>query len=67
MEERNIKIVGKRKAPETPEESFWRAQKLIAQIDLLNPYPRPRGFVAKFKTYEDYAAWRKAQENPRLW
>ena len=67
-----MKIVGRRRLREnlkgiTPEEALRRASILQAQADLLNPYPRPRGFVAKFKTREEYDAWRKAQMNPRLW
>ena len=48
------KTVGKRKRGEGPVECFWRAQALIGQLDLLNPHPRPRGFVQKFRSYEDY-------------
>jgi hypothetical protein len=40
---------------------------LNAEVDRLNPYPKPRGFVAKFRTYEEYHAWRRVQKNPRLW
>ncbi len=43
------------------------AQALIEQLDLLNPHPRPRGFVQKFRSYEDYEKWRSQQDNPRLW
>jgi hypothetical protein len=50
-----------------PEEALRRATILQAQAELLNPYPRPRGFVFKAKTREDYERWRKAQSNPRLW
>ena len=67
-----MKIVGTRPhslSPErlTAEEALRRAAVLQAQADALNPYPKPRGFVFKAKTWEDYAAWRKAQSNPRLW
>ena len=61
------KTVGKRKTAESPEECLRRAHALIQQMDLLNPYPRPRGFVKKFRSYEDYARWRAEQSNPRLW
>ena len=68
----SVKIVGKRRihkdlAPMSPEEALRRATVLQAQANLLNPYPRPRGFVFKAKTREDYERWRKAQKNPRLW
>lgn len=63
----NVKVVGKVRVPEGPIESFWRGHALQQQTDKLNPYPRPRGFVVKFKTYEDYERWKSAQANPRLW
>ena len=67
-----MKIVGKRRTnedltPISPAEALARATVLQQQADLLNPYPRPRGFVFKAKTREDYERWRKAQSNPRLW
>jgi hypothetical protein len=67
-----VKIVGPRRrsdhlAPISAVEALRRAAILQAQADLLNPYPRPRGFVFKAKTREDYERWRKAQSNPRLW
>jgi hypothetical protein len=51
----------------TPAEFLRRAEKLIAEMDRLNPWPRPRGFVQKFRTHEDYEAWKLQQPNPRLW
>ena len=67
-----MKIVGKRRnsedpSPISPEEALRRASILQAQAELLNPFPRPRGFVFKAKTREEYERWRKAQSNPRLW
>ena len=67
-----MKLVGKRRTTAdlsviTPEEACLRAAVLQAQVELLNPYPRPRGFVFKAKTREDYERWRRAQPNPRLW
>lgn len=67
-----MKIVGKRRTsddcrPIPPAEALRRATILQAQADSLNPYPRPRGFVFKAKTREEYERWRKAQSNPRLW
>ena len=66
-----IVIVGKRRTsddltPIPPAEALRRATILQAQADLLNPWPRPRGFV-KAKTREEYERWRKAQNNPRVW
>jgi hypothetical protein len=67
-----VKIVGKRRmsedlAPISPQEAVRRATVLQQQADLLNPYARPRGFVFKARTRDDYERWRKAQSNPRLW
>lgn len=66
--EPKTKIVGKRRQfPRTPEECLRAAERLIAEMDKLNPYPRPRGFVFKAKTWEEYETWRKNHPNPRLW
>jgi hypothetical protein len=51
----------------TPEEALRRAWALQQQTDKLNPYPRPRGFVFKARTREEYENWRRSQTNPRLW
>ena len=50
-----------------PAEYLRRAEALITEMDRLNPWPRPRGFVQRFRTHEDYEAWKKQQSNPRLW
>ncbi|MCB1128971.1 MAG: hypothetical protein KDM81_20905 [Verrucomicrobiae bacterium] len=68
----DVKRVGKRRtnddlSPVSPEEALARATVLQRQLELLNPYPRPRGFVFKAKTREDYERWRREQPNPRLW
>jgi hypothetical protein len=67
-----MKTVGHRRhsddaAPIAPEEALRRAGVLQAQAELLNPFPRPRGFVFKARTREEYERWRRAQANPRLW
>lgn len=62
-----MKTVGKLRPNLSPEESLQRAERLIAEANLLAPHPRPRGFVFKARSWEDYEAWRKAQSNPRLW
>lgn len=64
------KIVGRRSPRESitnPVISYWRAERLIREMDMLNPWPRPRGFVFKAKTREEYDRWRAGQRNPRLW
>ncbi len=62
-----VKVVGRIRAPKTPEECYRRARILQQQVEKCNPYPRPRGFVFKAKTYEEYQRWRWSQPNPRLW
>jgi hypothetical protein len=63
-----MKIVGqRRREPATPAECVARAVILPRQVDLMNPFPKPRGFVFKARTREEYGRWRKAQDNPRLW
>jgi hypothetical protein len=62
-----MKVVGKRRVPSSPEESLRRAERLMAEADLLASHPRPRGFVFKAKTWAAYEKWRQAQTNPRLW
>ena len=62
-----MKVVGHRSPPATPEEAFRRASRLIREAMRLAPLPRPRGFVFKAKSWEDYERWRAAQSNPRLW
>ncbi len=61
------KTVGSRRKASTPEEFHARSWRLEREIRLLNPFPRPRGFVFKARTWEDWHRWRAAQENPRLW
>jgi len=65
-----MKIVGQRvqrHSGNDPVENYFRAEKLIQDMDRINPFPRPRGFVHKAKSWEAYAAWRQSQLNPRLW
>ena len=61
------KTVGHRRAPETVEERLALSWRLEKEVNALHPWPKPRGFVFKAKTWEEYARWRAAQENPRLW
>lgn len=67
-----MKVVGRRRRTDdtadlAPAEALHRAWALQQQADKLNPYPRPRGFVFKAKTREEYERWRRRQANPRLW
>jgi hypothetical protein len=63
-----MKTVGKQsRMPATPEEAVLRAGKIIAEAFRVSPIKKPRGFVVKFKTRQDYENWRRDQKNPRLW
>jgi len=61
------KIVGRRIAPETPAECHAAGADLYRAAVAMSPWPRPRGFVFKARTWEEYERWRAAQENPWLW
>jgi hypothetical protein len=63
-----MKTVGKQsRMPATPEEAVLRAGKIITEAFRVSPIKKPRGFVVKFKTRQDYENWRREQKNPRLW
>jgi hypothetical protein len=63
-----MKIVGSRlHLPVSPAQAVRRAERIIDEANRLAPHPKPRGFVMKAKTWQEYAAWRLAQTNPRLW
>lgn len=67
MDEPKVKRVGRSMPPDDPVECRRRALRLQEHADRINPWPRPRGFVFRARTWADYEAWRKAQSNPRLW
>ncbi len=59
-----MKIVGKQlRIPATPEEAVLRAGKIIAEAFRVSPIKKPRGFVVKFKTWEDHEAWHQARKH----
>ncbi len=62
-----IKTVGHRAAPQTPAEFHAAGARLFQAAVAMHPWPRPRGFVFKARTREDYERWRAAQDNPWLW
>ncbi len=66
---KGMKVVGRRRpsAASTPADFRRRALALQAHLELVNPYPKPRGFVFKAPTWAAYEKWRLEQENPRLW
>jgi hypothetical protein len=58
-----MKTVGKQsRIPATPEESVLRAGKIIAEAFRVSPIKKPRGFVVKFKTWEEHEAWHQARK-----
>jgi hypothetical protein len=65
----NVKIVGRRNRPEDGNPASYRLRALALQVhaDRINPYPKPRGFVFKARTWQEYESWRSSQDNPRLW
>lgn len=71
MSERRVKMCGRLYlegyVPGTPTENLERAHALQMEYEKSCPYPKPRGFVFKAKTWEDYETWCNSQENPRLW
>ena len=63
-----LKVVGsRRQSGATAAEYLARASSLQDQLNALNPFPRPRGFVFKAKTWDEFDRWRNAHANPRLW
>jgi hypothetical protein len=65
--EPGTKVVGTRRRATDPVSCHFRALGLTRQAGRICPFPRPRGFVFKARTWADYEAWKKAQLNPRLW
>ncbi len=62
------KIVGMRRAFSLSGiQAHRRSVQLMRQVSKINPWSRPRGFVFKAKTREDYETWKKNQKNPWLW
>ena len=64
--ELGTKVVGKRRRAADPASCHRRALALMREAEKICPFPRPRGFVFKARTWEEYEAWKKAQPNPRL-
>jgi hypothetical protein len=61
----SLKVVGRRKPPQTPEEFHGMGSRLDREIDALRPAPRPRGFVFKARTWEDFARWQASRDSTR--
>jgi hypothetical protein len=65
--QQQTKVVGSRRRGTDPVSCHRRALALMRQTEKLCPFPKPRGFVFKARTWEEYEAWKKGQANPRLW
>jgi hypothetical protein len=63
---RTIKVVGRGRV-RTPAENAQRAWELQQFAESRAAFPKPRGFVFKARTWEEYERWRRSQANPRLW
>ena len=57
------KIVGHRKTPKTPQEFHALGAKLDLEAKMLDPQ-RPRGFIVKFRTWDDLERWKEGLANP---
>ncbi|TSA37106.1 MAG: hypothetical protein D4R65_01455 [Verrucomicrobiaceae bacterium] len=63
-----MKIVGSgRKGLDSPADYVRRAERIIAAANRMAPHPKPRGFVVKSRSWQEYTAWRLAQTDPRFW
>jgi hypothetical protein len=60
-----VKIVGKTKQ-RSPRDLLQQGQRLRDRVQRWNPYPRIRGRVFKFRTWEELEKWRLSQTNPRV-
>ena len=63
----STKTVGRRRPPKTPQECYALAAKQFRAAVIMNPFPFPRGFVKKARTWEESHQWRREQANPWLW
>ena len=51
------KVVGRRKAPQTPAEFHALGARLDRELSVVKPFVRKRGFVFKARTWDDLAKW----------
>jgi len=50
----------------SPEEALRLSEQMNREARRLDPKPRPRGFVLKFKTWEEREQWKQSQSRSRL-
>ena len=51
------KVVGHRKAPQTPQEFYALGARLDRELAVVRPFSRKRGFVFKARTWDELAKW----------
>ena len=51
------KVVGHRKAPQTPQEFYALGARLDRELAVVGPFSRKRGFVFKARTWDELAKW----------
>jgi hypothetical protein len=51
------KVVGHRKAPQTPQEFYALGARLDRELAVVRPFRRKRGFVFKARTWDELAKW----------
>jgi hypothetical protein len=59
---RPFKVVGRRKALQTPAEFHALGARLDRELSIVKPFTRKRGFIFKARTWDELAKW----ESPRL-
>jgi hypothetical protein len=63
------KVVGRRKAPESPAGFHSEGAKLDLELTKVRPFSRKRGFVFKARTWDELANWeslRRKEEHRKL-
>jgi hypothetical protein len=51
------KTVGRRKAPQTPQEFHALGARFDRELTVVKPFSRKRGFVFKARTWDDLTKW----------
>jgi hypothetical protein len=54
---RPFKVVGRRKASQTPAEFHALGARLDRELSIVKPFTRKRGFIFKARTWDELAKW----------
>jgi hypothetical protein len=54
---RPFKVIGRRKAPQTPAEFHALGARLDRELSIVKPFTRKRGFIFKARTWDELAKW----------